>query len=638
MPLKPIGSQHRRAMRGGDDTLAYTQSGEIVLPRTVQERFPDLAHLVLAAIGRAGQDPSRYVVGSPDGSYNPQTGAQEFFWDSVSNAFSNAFSAASPAQNEFYDSMQAAEVARQNKDSGSQPPILAPKKKKKKSTSAPPAPAPAPPPDPILAPEPEPAPAPAPAPPPGPTPSEMERERASNFANSLMGSLAPLGVDARSLTIDNLSGLNDFERQLAGIQAQRQGFSSPFMAEWGGSVFDGVDANLADLMQAASGLREGRSAEQRRIQDFGAGLYSQADELSALLGGVSIADMDAISRAQTGLQTAMRDAQRFSSPLGFDFSTQLGGAGLGGVQGQLEQLLAQRSAEEARIQEAQASARGLISGLDRLTQGLSIYDLDNLLGVRGDIDATRRELGGFSSVLPFSFDTSGLDAASGRLEDLFSQRSEALGGIQSRAPDVLAGLSDIPLYDEAALTGRRSALGGLAAELGAFRGSDVDPIREQLTGGLGSVDARLQELGAQRASLEQQAQQLMERINSAAYYSTGGLAGDEAAVQQMRDQIELYNAQQALDELAAMEQRINSERSRLVTDEGTSAQRRAAQQSAVLGSLGPGGVPSFASSMNPDPFNRGFYSRYMFTAPEEEFALATPQSGAFSQALGLGGF
>jgi hypothetical protein len=70
---------HQQAMRGGDDTLAYAQTGEVVLPVEVQDRFPELLQIVLQAIEQAGHNPSRYMVGSPEGSYNPETGAQEFY-------------------------------------------------------------------------------------------------------------------------------------------------------------------------------------------------------------------------------------------------------------------------------------------------------------------------------------------------------------------------------------------------------------------------------------------------------------------------------------------------------------------------------------------------------------------------------
>lgn len=78
---------HRSAMRGGDDTLSYTQSGEIVIPVEVQRRFPGLAEAAMAAIAQSGGNPAQFVAGSPQGNYHPQTGAQQFFLgDLVTNA------------------------------------------------------------------------------------------------------------------------------------------------------------------------------------------------------------------------------------------------------------------------------------------------------------------------------------------------------------------------------------------------------------------------------------------------------------------------------------------------------------------------------------------------------------------------
>jgi hypothetical protein len=81
---------HQAAMRGGDDTISYTQSGEIVIPLEVQQRFPGLAEAAMAAIAQSGADPSRFVVGSPEGSYNPQTGAQEFFLNNLLDMAANS--------------------------------------------------------------------------------------------------------------------------------------------------------------------------------------------------------------------------------------------------------------------------------------------------------------------------------------------------------------------------------------------------------------------------------------------------------------------------------------------------------------------------------------------------------------------
>jgi hypothetical protein len=69
---------HYSSMQGGDDTLTYAQSGEMVIPRRVQANFPELAMAVQLATAKSGLNPDQYVVGSEEGSYNKNTGVQQF--------------------------------------------------------------------------------------------------------------------------------------------------------------------------------------------------------------------------------------------------------------------------------------------------------------------------------------------------------------------------------------------------------------------------------------------------------------------------------------------------------------------------------------------------------------------------------
>jgi hypothetical protein len=69
---------HYGAMRAGDDTLSYTQTGERVIPKPVLDKFPDLAMAVQQATASVGLDPDRFEVGNDGGVYNPDTGVQEF--------------------------------------------------------------------------------------------------------------------------------------------------------------------------------------------------------------------------------------------------------------------------------------------------------------------------------------------------------------------------------------------------------------------------------------------------------------------------------------------------------------------------------------------------------------------------------
>lgn len=70
--------RHYSSMRAGDDTLAYTQTGERIIPLPVLEKFPEIAAAVKQATAQMGYDPDRFEVGNEAGVYNPDTGVQEF--------------------------------------------------------------------------------------------------------------------------------------------------------------------------------------------------------------------------------------------------------------------------------------------------------------------------------------------------------------------------------------------------------------------------------------------------------------------------------------------------------------------------------------------------------------------------------
>lgn len=72
--------------RYGDTMLAHVAPGEMILPREVAQKYPDVAAAIMQAIAGAGGDPSRYIVGSDSGSYNPETGMPEFFFKKLFKA------------------------------------------------------------------------------------------------------------------------------------------------------------------------------------------------------------------------------------------------------------------------------------------------------------------------------------------------------------------------------------------------------------------------------------------------------------------------------------------------------------------------------------------------------------------------
>lgn len=73
----PAGQQLAKMGMQGDDTVAHLDSGELVIPKSVQS--PGLMALVAKRMRRRGMNPERYRVGSQWASKNPRTGLQQFF-------------------------------------------------------------------------------------------------------------------------------------------------------------------------------------------------------------------------------------------------------------------------------------------------------------------------------------------------------------------------------------------------------------------------------------------------------------------------------------------------------------------------------------------------------------------------------
>lgn len=66
--------------RGGDDTLAHVQTGELIIPAALLAQDPALKEGLFQRLRDMGiEDPERYVVGSETNSLNPETGIPEFF-------------------------------------------------------------------------------------------------------------------------------------------------------------------------------------------------------------------------------------------------------------------------------------------------------------------------------------------------------------------------------------------------------------------------------------------------------------------------------------------------------------------------------------------------------------------------------
>lgn len=64
--------------RGGDTALAHLTPGEVVVPKSIGQMYPDLVEAIAEAIRRRGRNPRDFIVGAPEGNVNAMTGMEEF--------------------------------------------------------------------------------------------------------------------------------------------------------------------------------------------------------------------------------------------------------------------------------------------------------------------------------------------------------------------------------------------------------------------------------------------------------------------------------------------------------------------------------------------------------------------------------
>ena len=65
--------------REGDEYIVHASEREVMVPREVAEKNPEMLAMINQAIAAEGADPDAYVVGSDSNSVNPMTGQREFF-------------------------------------------------------------------------------------------------------------------------------------------------------------------------------------------------------------------------------------------------------------------------------------------------------------------------------------------------------------------------------------------------------------------------------------------------------------------------------------------------------------------------------------------------------------------------------
>ena len=463
---------------------------------------------------------------------------------------------------------------------------------------------------------------------------EAEERRISDFRGNLLSDLSTYETGLNQLGISDLSQMNQLERDLSALNARRNSFSSSILNQMYPGGFNEVGSRYSNLMSGLDDLRNRRSAEEQRIANYEADLLGDVDSFRNTLGGYTIADEAGIQALQDQIDQRQRQAGRFSSELGFNFNDELGE--LSDVERQLGQLQRERTNELNRIASAQENYLNTARGIEQAAEGANIYSAAGLDAISDNLRDLRSDIGGFSSQLGYDFSgaNTSLTEADAALAALREQRATAIDDIASGISGATQGLGDIALNDEAAIRERLSQLRDVEGQLAPFSGGRVNEIQSQINTGIESVNARLQELADYRAQLEQRAQTMLENVRNASYYATGDLGDDQASFDAIQAEAELYNAQQAMDEVDQIMTRLNSERQRLEADAEAVAARTGSAQERLLAALGTSGLPEFQDLSQVDPMTLQQYMALLQNEEEEDIPLGLSPT-AFSNALGV---
>lgn len=386
------------------------------------------------------------------------------------------------------------------------------------------------------------------------------------------------------------------------------------------SQLDSAVGYLDSLDSQHGGLETAHEAERTRLSDYLTEAYGQ-------FGNLSIADLEGLDELERGIDEVLFQNYNFDNDLGYDFSQET--AGLNALLGRIQDMKADRTLEEQRIQGARTGFSNTLNNLINSASNGSIYSKSSIDALNRQYESLGQGLNNFTSDLEFDFSDIDLSAANEAIESLRSRRARALDGIRD---DILGsgidGLADIELHDEESMRDVMDALRAAEIDLSAFSGGRAPELRDMLDGHTETVEGRLGELNEYRSSLEQRAQELQAAIEEREFRSLDEVEGQRSEYESMQEEIELYNALSAMDELDAILAELNTERDRLDIDAQNVANRDRVARQRVYDSMNRFGIPKFKNYPLLDPYN------YSSGRDEEDWRNWSPS--AFSAGLGVG--
>lgn len=332
-----------------------------------------------------------------------------------------------------------------------------------------------------------------------------------------------------------------------------------------------------------------RAGEERRISGYEAQLLQRARSLENQASRLGVADAQQASALMSEADALRREAQGFSSQIGFDFSDEL--APLDALQNRIGQLEQSRAAEEGRIGGFRSDLSNRLADIRQRASQLDISDLDAIRALDDELEALDRESRNFEAEIPFDFsalynDYTGVDR---QLADLYNQRSTEEQRVRSatqtaadRASDLLRSATLSDYYDASRLDAlgldlerARSSATGFSSALDA----DFSPALDALS----QAEARLAELRGQRqesiGEFSGRADEIRSSLEGLADYDESGMRQQRSLAQQVLNELALFRGEDASTARSAFSDILNlaDERTTALNSTRTDMETRARQ-------------------------------------------------------------
>jgi hypothetical protein len=94
--MRGVAERMAQMGRGGDNFVVHASEREMMVPREVVEKNPQLREQIMQSIAAEGADPNAYIVGNEANSINPMTGQREFFLKKLVRGIKNVVKAVAP--------------------------------------------------------------------------------------------------------------------------------------------------------------------------------------------------------------------------------------------------------------------------------------------------------------------------------------------------------------------------------------------------------------------------------------------------------------------------------------------------------------------------------------------------------------